>query len=113
MPKSPNPASFADGPRTADVIKAALVGRVIGHAKDEAAAALNAAEARADMIGDEMSALYDRMLALKPTILEGYRAFALAIVHACWSDEITPKRDTADWHGIKAIFSGLVEADHP
>jgi hypothetical protein len=40
-------------------------------AKDEAAAALEVAEARADAICDEMSALYDRMLALKPTTLEG------------------------------------------
>jgi hypothetical protein len=81
--------------------------------RDGAAEALNAAEARADAIGDEMSGLYDRMLELKPTTLEGYRAFALALVHACWSDEIVIHGDTGDWKGIAAIVSGLAGIPAP
>jgi hypothetical protein len=53
--------------------------RALLRAKDDAAEALDAVEARADAIGDEMSKLYDRMLELKPTTLEGYRAFALSM----------------------------------
>jgi hypothetical protein len=81
--------------------------RALLRAKDDAAEALAAAEARSDAIGDEMSELYDRMLELKPTTLEGYRAFALALVQTCWSDEIVIHGDTGDWKGIAAIVSGL------
>jgi hypothetical protein len=44
---------------------------------------------------------------MKPTTLEGYRAFALALVEACWNDQIVDFGPTSDHQGIRVILSEL------
>jgi hypothetical protein len=71
-------------------------------------AALEAAEARADAITAQICALYDCILNQRPpTTLPGYLALAMAIVEACWNDEIVDFGPTGDHQGIRMILSGL------
>jgi hypothetical protein len=63
--------------------------------------------AESDAITAEICRLFDEMRKMRPTTLEGYQAFALALVEACWNDEIVDFGPTSDHRGIRAILSGL------
>jgi hypothetical protein len=47
-----------------------------------------AAEAEVERIYEQMDGVFDRMLRLRPTTLEGYRAKAVAVFHHCWCGSI-------------------------
>jgi hypothetical protein len=74
--------------------------------QEEAMDRYTAAEHASNVIIDQMSKTYDQMIRLRPTMLEGLRALALAIVEHCWSDEIHVG-DTSDWKGMAVIISSL------
>jgi hypothetical protein len=56
-----------------------------------------------------MGALFDEMLTLRPTTLEGFRALALATVEHCWTDEdeVIVFGHTADCRAIALLMSAL------
>jgi len=63
-----------------------------------------------------MAEPYDRILRTKPTTLEGYRAFALAIVeNCCWANEIALGGAAPDRRSMAVIMWSLagvpIEAD--
>lgn len=65
-----------------------------------------AAEEAFERVGRKMSDAYKRMLELRPTTLEGYRALAQAMVENCWGGTIEAG-DCGDTHGIAVILSTL------
>jgi hypothetical protein len=50
--------------------------------------------------------LYEQMLELRPTTLEGYKALATGILNACWADRIECS-GTADMEGLAIMISSL------
>jgi hypothetical protein len=62
-------------------------------------------EAR-EAISDSMSELYHQMLELRPTTLEGYKAFAAGILNTCWDDQIACG-GTGDMEGLAVMMSSL------
>jgi hypothetical protein len=67
---------------------------------------LAAAEQRANGVSAETSGVLERMLELKPTTLDGYRAIGLAIVQNRWLDDIKAGR-RGDERGITVLLSNL------
>lgn len=71
-----------------------------------------AADHAVESIQDEMSEVYGRMLQLRPSTLEGYRALALAIVQGCWFGEVRRhEHDGTDDHGVAVLLSALTGVD--
>jgi hypothetical protein len=72
----------------------------------DVASGVAAAEEVADAAYARIDELFERMLDLTPSTIEGYRAMASAVVNCCWSGEIY-ERETSDQRMIAAMFSSL------
>jgi hypothetical protein len=99
------PREGADHARAAEVMSAWHEWqRGLERARQESGFA--AAEDRVKAVIDEADDVYQQMLELKPTSLEGFRALALAIVENCWFGKIE-RGDRAADRGVAVIISAL------
>jgi hypothetical protein len=67
---------------------------------------LEAAEAQCDSIVEKMKDIYDQMMELRPTSLEGIRAIAQSVVYYCWGGEIDEGEARSEG-GIALVISAL------
>jgi hypothetical protein len=77
-------------------------------AADKAAREISGVDAAEMVVADcesDVRQAYDRMLAITPTTLEGYRAMAMACAIACWDGEVDPEGKGAEM--IAKILAGL------
>jgi hypothetical protein len=71
-----------------------------------------AAEEKVERIYGEMDDAFDRMVSIKPTTLNGYRAMAIAIFHLCWNGGLE-NGTTNEERMIFAMFSNLLGLERP
>lgn len=64
------------------------------------------AEEKSEAIGRSMHEVYERMFAIKPKSIEGYRALASAVLYRCWAGEIS-RYDDIETSALAALVSAL------
>jgi hypothetical protein len=82
------------------------------HAAEEAANTIsgcNAADEVSDALHTQTDELFERMLQLKPSTLEGYQAMAAAVISFCWSGQIHHS-GCSDQRMIAAMMASLTGA---
>jgi hypothetical protein len=102
--------SFGDQHREkrAKELLAALDEYNAGCADAELKSGFKAAAAALDAIYEQIDGLFERMLELKPTTLEGFRAMAMGVFHRCWFDDVEPG-DSPEERMLAAMVAGLME----
>jgi hypothetical protein len=105
-------ASFGDERREkrAKELVAALDEYNAGCTNAELESGFKAAVATLDALYEQIDNLFERMLELKPTTLQGFRAMALGVFHRCWFDNVE-RGDSPEELMLAAMVTGLMDIE--